>query len=226
MKLLVVEDEPKMAALLRKGLEEEGYAVTVAGDGHTGLEYAQSSDFDLIVLDVMLPRMDGFEVARRLRARHNQTPILMLTARDAPADVVKGLNLGADDYVTKPFSLEILLARVRAVARRGPIAQPVRLRVADLVLDLGTHEAVRGGERIPLTKTEFSLLEVLMRRAGQVVERAALIEAVWGFEKEIENNTLDAFISLLRSKVDRGSRLKLIQTVRGIGFSVRADKDA
>ncbi|MBI3695932.1 MAG: response regulator transcription factor [Acidobacteria bacterium] len=226
MKLLVVEDEPKMAALLRKGLEEEGYAVTVAADGPTGLEYAQTSDFDLIVLDVMLPRMDGFEVARRLRARHNRTPILMLTARDAAPDVVKGLNLGADDYVTKPFSLEILLARVRAVARRGPIAQPVRLRVADLVLDLGTHEAIRGGERIPLTKTEFSLLEALMRRAGQVVERAALIEAVWGFEKDIESNTLDAFISLLRSKVDHGSRPKLIQTVRGIGFSVRMDRDA
>lgn len=226
MKLLVVEDEPKMADLLRKGLEEEGCAVTIAADGPTGLEYAQSSDFDVIVLDVMLPLMDGFEVARRLRARQNRTPILILTARDAAPDVVKGLNLGADDYVTKPFSFEILLARVRAVARRGPIAQPVRLRVADLVLDLGTHEAIRGGESIPLTKTEFSLLEVLMRRPGQVVERTALIESVWGFEKDIESNTLDVFISLLRSKVDGGKRPKLIQTVRGVGFSLRAGREA
>jgi DNA-binding response OmpR family regulator len=225
MKLLVVEDERKMADVLRKGLEEEGYAVTVARDGTTGLSYAQSGGFDGIVLDVMLEGLNGFDLARRLRHERNQTPILFLTAKDSIQDVVEGLNLGGDDYLTKPFSFEILLARLRALTRRGPAAQPVRLQVADLVLDLGTREVRRGNDRITLTKKEFSLLETLMRRPGHVVDRESLISAVWGFERDIESNTLDAFIRLLRGKVDQGRTPKLIQTIRGVGYCVRPEAE-
>jgi len=223
MKMLVVEDERKMADVLRKGLEEEGYVVTLARDGTTGLSYARAGGFDGIVLDVMMQGLNGFDLARRLRHEHNQTPILFLTAKDSIQDVVEGLNLGGDDYLTKPFSFEILLARLRALTRRGPAAQSVRLQVADLVLDLGMHEVKRGNERITLTKKEFSLLETLMRRPGHVVDRDSLINAVWGFEKDIENNTLDAFIRLLRAKVDQGRTPKLIQTIRGVGYCVRPE---
>jgi len=224
MKLLVVEDERKMADVLRKGLEEEGYAVTVARDGTTGLSYAQSGGFDGIVLDVMLEGLNGFDLARRLRHERNQTPILFLTAKDSIQDVVEGLNLGGDDYLTKPFSFEILLARLRALTRRGPAAQPVRLQVADLVLDLGTREVRRGNDRITLTKKEFSLLETLMRRPGHVVDRESLISAVWGFERDIESNTLDAFMRLLRGKIELPGESKLLQTVRGVGYSLRAEE--
>ena len=223
MRLLIVEDEKRMANLLRKGLQEEGYVVAVAIDGPTAFEMAQASDFDLILLDIMLPGMDGFEVAQRLRQQGNRVPILMLTARDATPDIVHGLDLGADDYLTKPFSFEVLLARVRALARRGPASQSVRLRVGDLELDPGSHEVTRGGERIHLTRTEFNLLEYLMRRCGQVIPRDALIEAVWGYDRNIESNTLDAFIRLLRSKVEGVSGPRLIHTVRGVGYVARED---
>ncbi len=223
MKLLVVEDDRKMASVLRKGLEEEGYVVTLACDGPTGLGYAQADSFDAIVLDVMLPGLDGFEIARRLRQARNQTPVLFLTAKDSVDDVVNGLNLGGDDYLPKPFSFEILLARVRALTRRGPAPHPVRLQVEDLVLDASTHEVTRGGRQIPLTPKEFVLLEVLMRNAGRVVDRDSLIGSVWGFEKDVESNTLDVFIRLLRGKVDQGSSTKLIQTIRGVGYCVRRE---
>ncbi len=218
MRILIIEDETQMAALLKKGLEEEGHSVTLAFDGHEGLEIARTYEFDTIVLDVMLPGIDGFQVARRLRDCRNHTPILMLTARDAVPDIVKGLDSGADDYLTKPFSFAEFLARLRAVARRGDQPRPVRIRVGDLVLDPASHEVYRADRPVRLTRTEFRLLECLMRRAGKTVERNALIEAVWGFDQEVESNTLDAFVSLVRGKVDRGHETRLLHTVRGIGF--------
>jgi DNA-binding response OmpR family regulator len=185
---------------------------------------AEAHAFDVIVLDVMLPEMDGFAVARKLRAARNQTPILMLTARDAPEDQIAGLNLGADDYLVKPFAFDVLLARLRAVSRRGPIPQPVQLQVQDLTLDPASREVTRGARRVALTRTEYSLLELLMRRAGRVVTRENLIEAVWGFDSEVRSNTLDAFIRLVRDKVDAAGEAKLIHTVRGVGYCVRGGR--
>ncbi len=224
MQVLVVEDERRMAELLRQGLEEEGHSVVVAVDGREGLAMAESHPFDAIVLDVMLPKLDGFSVARKLRSSKNRTPILMLTARDATHDIVDGLNLGADDYLLKPFSFEVLLARLRAVSRRGAIAQPPILQVADLSLDPAARDVTRGGRRIALTRTEYGLLELLMTRAGRVVTREHLIQSVWGFDSDVRSNTLDAFIRLLRDKVDAGSDIKLIQTVRGVGYCLRAEE--
>lgn len=224
MQVLVVEDERRMAALLRQGLEEEGHSVVVAGNGRDGLAIAESHPFDAIVLDVMLPGLDGFALARKLRAARNQTPILMLTARDAAEDVVAGLNLGADDYLVKPFSFEVLLARLYAVSRRGPIPQPVLLQVRDLTLQPSSREVARAGRRVQLTRTEYSLLELLMRRAGRVVARENLIEAVWGFDSEVRSNTLDAFIRLLREKIDLPGEPKLIHTVRGVGYCLRGEE--
>jgi DNA-binding response OmpR family regulator len=220
MRILIVEDERKMALLLKKGLEEENHSVTVAHDGPTALELAVTYEFDIILLDIMLPGADGFEVASRLRCSENATPVLMVTARDAIPDVVRGLDVGADDYLTKPFAFEELLARLRSLARRGTIPRPTSLRVADLVLDPATHQVSRGKQRIHLSPTEYRLLEFLMRRPGQVAPRNAIIEAVWGFDKEVEENTLDAFIRLLRSKVDRNFDKKLLHTVRGIGYTL------
>jgi DNA-binding response OmpR family regulator len=224
MQVLVVEDERRMADLLRQGLEEEGHAVVLAGDGREGLAMAESHSFDAIVLDVMLPGLSGFTVARKLRAALNQTPILMLTARDATPDIVQGLNLGADDYLVKPFSFEVLLARLRAVSRRGLIAEPPVLQVADLSLNPAAREVTRGERKVPLTRTEFGLLELLMKRAGRVVTRENLIESVWGFDSEVRSNTLDAFIRLLRDKVDLEGERKLIQTVRGVGYCLRDER--
>jgi DNA-binding response OmpR family regulator len=224
MQVLVVEDERRMAELLRQGLEEEGHSVVLAGDGREGLAMAESHSFDAIVLDVMLPGLSGFTVARKLRAALNQTPILMLTARDATPDIVQGLNLGADDYLVKPFSFEVLLARLRAVSRRGMIAEPPVLQVADLSLNPAAREVMRGERKVPLTRTEFGLLELLMKRAGRVVTRENLIESVWGFDSEVRSNTLDAFIRLLRDKVDLEGERKLIQTVRGVGYCLRDEQ--
>jgi two-component system response regulator MprA len=221
MRVLIIEDERGMAELLKKGLEEENHRVALAFDGLEGLELARTYEFDAIVLDLMLPRVDGFEVARRLRHAGNQTPILMLTARDAVPDIVKGLDRGADDYLTKPFSFEVLLARLRSVARRGSAPRPTCLRVADLTLDPAARQALRGQRQIRLSPTEYRLLELLMRRAGRVVTRTAIVEAVWGLENDIEENTLDAFVRLLRGKVDKGFSPKLIQTVRGVGYCLR-----
>lgn len=223
MRLLVVEDEKRMAELLRKGLEEEGYVVATALDGPTGLAMARAGGFELILLDIMLPGMDGFQVARRLREEGTMTPILMLTARDATPDVVQGLDLGGDDYLTKPFSFEVLLARIRALLRRGPAPRAAQLQIGTLRLDPASHEVYRGEERIALTRTEFHLLEFLLRRAGQVVPRATLIEAVWGYDREIESNTLDVFIRLLRSKLEGEGGPRYIQTVRGIGYAIREE---
>ena len=224
MRILVIEDERRMAKLLKQGLVEEGHAVTLAFDGKEGIAVATSNSFDLIILDVMLPGLDGFAVARRLRADTNRTPILMLTARDSTGDVVAGLDAGADDYLTKPFSFEVLFARVRAVSRRGPVARAVRLQIGDVTLDQSTHEVSRGGQRISLTRTEFAILELLMRNAGRVVSRDKVMEGVWGVGADVENNTLDAFMRLLRMKVELAGKPPLIQTVRGVGYTVKQEE--
>ena len=222
MRVLIVEDESQMAALLRKALESENHIVTVAHDGAEGLAIAELHDFDAMVLDVMLPKLDGFEVARRLRQRKRNVPILMLTARDTVSDVVRGLDLGADDYLPKPFALDEFFARLRAVARHAAAAsRSAQLRVGDLCLDPATCEVARAGQPVQLSATEFRLLEFLMRRSGRVASRAAIVEGVWGLDREVEENTLDAFIWLLRKKVDRNDHAKLIHTVRGIGYTIR-----
>jgi DNA-binding response OmpR family regulator len=226
MKLLVVEDEVRMVDLLRKGLTEEGHMVTCASDGAEGLALAKDYEFDVIILDIMMPKLSGYDLAKRLRAQKNRTPILMLTARDSVPDIVQGLDLGADDYMTKPFSFDELIARLRAVKRRALAAEDSHLRVGDLTVDPASREVLRGEERISLTRTEYSLLERLMYRSGKVVSRRSLIESVWGFDREIEDNTLDAFMRLLRNKVDMPGRPKLIHTVRGVGYMIRSEEHA
>ena len=226
MRILIVEDEKKMAAVLKKGLEADNHRVSLALDGRDGLDLASTIEFDVIVLDLMLPVIDGFEVARRLRKTDNHTPILMLTARDAVPDIVKGLDVGADDYLTKPFAFEVFLARLRSVARRGSTPRPTILQVSDLVLNPASHQVIRGEREIHLSPTEFRLLELLMRRAGRVVRRDTIVEAVWDFDHDVEENTLDTFIRLLRTKVDRDPDHKLIQTVRGVGYTIRENSRA
>jgi DNA-binding response OmpR family regulator len=221
MRILIVEDEERMATLLERGLAEEGHAVHVARDGSEGLNAALAAAFDVILLDVTLPRMDGLTVARRLRLASNQTPVLMLTARDSMADVVKGLDTGADDYLVKPFVFEVLLARLRAVSRRGPIAQSVLLQCADLCLDTATRRVTRCDQVINLTPTEHNLLELLLRNAGRPVSRSVILETVWGFDAEVEENTVEAFVRLLRNKVDVPFDPKLIHTVRGFGYCIQ-----
>ena len=220
MQILVVEDEPAMARLLQRTLTEDGHQVVLAGDGKQGFEIARSSSFDVIVLDVMLPGMDGISVARRLRECRDQTPVLMLTARDSPADVVTGLDTGADDYLTKPFSLDVFLARLRAVSRRGAIPRSVFLEVADLKLDPASHRVTRGGAILSLTPREYRLLELLMRNQGRAVSRETILESVWGFDSDITENTMEVFMRQLRLKIDTREP-KLIHTVRGFGYMIR-----
>ena len=223
MRILVVEDEARLLELLRSGLSEEGHSVLTAANGTDALDVARSGQFDAILLDVMLPGIDGYEIARRLRAEGNETPILMLTARDAEQDIIRGLDYGADDYLTKPFSFSELLARLRAVTRRNGSHRSATLTCEDLILDASTHEANRGARRLHLTRTEFLILEKLMQSVGHAVTRKSLIDNVWGYDRDIENNTLDAFIRLLRQKVDGPGEKRLIHTVRGFGYMVRAD---
>jgi len=221
--ILVVEDETSMREALRQGLEEENHNVVLASDGVEGLHAAETCDFDAILLDVMMPRMDGIELVRRLRAAGRQTPVLMLTARDAASDVVRGLDAGADDYLTKPFSFRVLLARLRAISRRAAQPRKATLQTHDLVLDPASHEVSRAGKILSLTATEYRVLEFLMRRANHVVARSAIIEGVWGFEEDIEDNTVDAFIRHLREKIDLKHERKLIHTVRGYGYILREE---
>ena len=223
MHILLAEDDVRMATLLARGFAEEGHVVDRTESGLEALDLAGCSAFDVIVLDIMLPDIDGFAVVHQLRASGNRTPVLMLTARDAEADTVSGLNAGADDYVTKPFSFDVLVARLQALARRGPSTHGTRLQVADLELDPSTHGATRGGRPLALTRTEFALLECLMRRSGRVVPRQALVDAAWGCSRQVEDNTLDAWIKLLRRKIDGPDRTPLIRTVRGVGYAVRAE---
>ena len=223
MWILVVEDEPALRELLRAGLEEEGHSIALANDGEEALAAAAEREFDAILLDIMMPGLDGIQVLRQLRAHRRQTPVLLLTARDSPADIVRGLDSGADDYLTKPFAFEELLARLRAITRRSDPSRSNTLQVCDLTLDPLMHAVTRGGAPVELTATEFRLLEYLMRRSGRVATRQSILDAVWGFNHNVENNTLDVFIRLLRSKVDGDRPQKLIQTVRGFGYRISAD---
>jgi len=223
MRLLVVEDERRMVELLRKGLEEEGHTVVCAMDGMEGMRLCRNHEYDVIILDVMMPKLDGFGLLKRLRDEKIAVPVLMLTAKDSVPSIVEGLNLGADDYMTKPFSFQELLARLRAISRRKFVPQSATLKVSDLSLDTATREVSRAGKLIALTRTEFGLLEKLMERAGRVVPRQGLIESVWGFDRDIEENTLDVFVRLLRNKVDGDRPEKLIRTVRGVGYAIRAE---
>jgi DNA-binding response OmpR family regulator len=220
LKVLVVEDDRELAAFVRTGLEDEGFNVTLSFDGGSGLRQAQMHAFDIILLDVMLPVLDGFEVTKRLRLENVRAPILLLTGRDTSQDIVKGLDAGADDYLTKPFDFEVLLARIRARTRSGPGKNTGQMRFADLYLDSQKHEATRAGQRLDLTRTEFSILECLIRSAGRVVPRQRIIDIVWG-DRDVSENNLDVFIRFLRTKVDQSGMTRLLHTERGIGYSLR-----
>lgn len=220
MQILVAEDDRRMADLLNRTLTEEGHQVVLAHDGKEAFDIALYSSFDVIVLDVMLPALSGTAVARKLRDARNQTPILMLTARDGASDVVTGLDSGADDYLTKPFSIDVLLARLRAVSRRGAIARPICLEIADVRLDPASHQVTRGKDLLSLTPREYRLLELLMRNPGRAISRDTILESVWGFDSGINENTLEVFMRLLRGKVDTREP-KLIHTVRGFGYMMR-----
>jgi DNA-binding response OmpR family regulator len=219
-RVLVIEDERSMADILRKGLEDQHYSVTVAYSGTDGLLLAGKSDFSAIILDVILPGLDGYNVARKLRSTGNQTPIIMLTARDALDEVVSGLDAGAEDYMTKPFSFVELLARLRALVRRGAKPLPVILTASDLELDTKRQEVSRAGVTASLTRTEYLLLEVLMQNVGHVVLRPEIIKRVWGAMDAIEQSSLDVYIKALRAKIDSNPTKKLIYTVRGFGYKL------
>jgi DNA-binding response OmpR family regulator len=223
MHLLLVEDERRLATAVRRVLEEEGHVVDLADDGLDALAQARAGSYDLIVLDVMLPSLNGHEIARRLRSAGDRTPILMLTARDSVQDRVAGLDAGADDYLVKPFALAELLARIRALDRRSHMNgdQGNSLQVGDLVLDLRAREASRQGRRIELTTREFTLLEALMRHPGQVLTRSQLLDLVWSYDMLTESNIVDTYIHYLRAKVDKGFEPKLIRTIRGAGYGIR-----
>ena len=222
MRILLVEGEARMAEALRHCLAEDGHLVSVSGDGREGLTICLTGEFDLVILDAMLLGMSGLEVARRLRAQQNQIPILMLTAGGTTGDIVAGLDVGANDHLNKPLSLDVLIARVRAVGRRGPVAQPASLRLDDLTLDRGSRQVHRRGRHIELTRTEFAILELLLRNTGRVVTRDALIEGVWGGDSEIESNTVDSFVRVLRGKIESPGESRLIRTVRGVGYCAGA----
>jgi heavy metal response regulator len=220
MRVLLVEDEERISAFVSKGLREELYVVDVASDGDEALEFARSAEYDLIILDVRLPLRDGFSVCQELRAGGLKTPVLMLTARDAVEDRVHGLDAGADDYLVKPFAFKELLARLRALARRPPETQSLRLQIGDLMLDTVTHQAMRAGRAIELSAREYRLLEYLLRHSGQPLTRTQIAEGVWGYDFDAHSNVVDVYIRYLRRKVDDPFETKLIQTVRGIGYKI------
>lgn len=223
MRILVVEDELKMAALLRRGLAEEGYAVDVAGTGDDGLWMAQAAEYDAIVLDLMLPGLDGVSVCRRWRENGVWAPVLMLTARDGIDDRVAGLDAGADDYLRKPFSFAELLARLRALARRGVPERPILLEVADLRLDPVSRQVWRADTEIGLSAREFALLETFMRRPGHVLSRLQLLEHAWDYAYETRSNVVDVYVRYLREKIDRPFGRSSLETVRGAGYRLRRD---
>jgi DNA-binding response OmpR family regulator len=220
MNILVVEDESELASALVCGLEEEEFRVQLCGEGKAALQRCEEAYFDLILLDVMLPDLNGFEVVEELRMRSRETLVLMLTARDSLSDVVRGLDSGADDYLTKPFSFRELLSRIRALERRAGSKPKNVIEAGELLLDVAAQRAFRGGRPLSLSLTEFRLLEVLARNKGQVIPRHTIISDVWGSRRDVEENTLDAYVRLLRKKIDRDSQSKLIQTHRGIGYSM------
>jgi two-component system OmpR family response regulator len=220
MNILVVEDDELMADVLVHGLREESHKVDLAGDGRVALRLTGDTAFDLILLDVMLPGISGLEVAKQLRLRGNSVPVLMLTARDALSDIVTGLDAGADDYLTKPFSFMELLARIRALQRRTAARPKNVVEFEDLVLDINSFRAFRGGQEIYLSLTEFRLLELLLRNPGRVLSRGAILDALWSNRRDVGENTVEAFVRLLRKKIEDGAAKKLIHTHRGFGYSV------
>ncbi len=226
MRILIVEDEVKLAALLRRGLSEEAHAADVAATGEDALWMAQATAYDAIVLDLMLPGIDGLEVCRRLRAAGVWSPVLMLTARDALADRIGGLDAGADDYVTKPFAFAELLARLRAVARRGAPERPTVIVVGDLALDPATRTVLRGDTEVELSPKEFALLETFMRRPGRVLSRFELLEHAWDYDYEHRSNVIDVYVRYLREKIDRPFGRESLETVRGAGYRLRTDGGA
>ena len=223
MRVLVVEDDRKVASFIRKGLMEEGYAVDVAPEGETGLAMGLDRLHDIIILDVMLPGKPGFQVVRELRQAKVATPVLLLTAREAVEDRVQGLDAGADDYLTKPFAFAELLARMRALLRRGATAQAPLLRLADLTLDPARRTVKRGEEVISLTNREFALVEYFMRNPGRVLTRTMIAEHVWDYSFDSGTNVIDVYVNYLRKKIDAGRERKLIHTVRGVGYVLKAD---
>jgi two-component system OmpR family response regulator len=223
MRVLIVEDEVKMASLIRRGLREEGMAADVAVKGEDALWMAGSTSYDAIILDVMLPGINGFDACRRLREEGVWAPVLMLTARDGVDDRVAGLDGGADDYLTKPFSFAELLARLRALVRRGPVERPTVLTVGDLHLDPAARRVWRGDTDITLSAKEFALLETFMRRPGEVLDRLQLLEHAWDYDYENRSNVVDVYVRYLREKVDRPFGVESIETVRGAGYRLRAD---
>jgi two-component system, OmpR family, response regulator len=223
VRVLIVEDEVKLAGIIRRGMRERGLRADVATSGEDALWMAGATDYDAIVLDVLLPGIDGFEVCRRLRADGVRSPVLMLTARDAVEDRVRGLDTGADDYLTKPFSLAELAARLRALARRGPVNRPPVLEAGDLRLDPAARRVWRGSAEIALSAREFALLETLMRHPGQVLDRLQLLDHVWDGGYENRSNVIDVYVRYLREKVDRPFGVQSIETVRGAGYRLRAD---
>jgi two-component system OmpR family response regulator len=226
MRVLIVEDEVKMASLIRRGLREEGMAADVAVKGEDALWMAGSTSYDAIILDVMLPGINGFDACRRLREQGVWAPVLMLTARDGVEDRVAGLDGGADDYLTKPFSFAELLARLRALVRRGPVERPTVLTVGDLHLDPAARRVWRGDTDITLSAKEFALLETFMRRPGEVLDRLQLLEHAWDYDYENRSNVVDVYVRYLREKVDRPFGVESIETVRGAGYRLRADGGA
>jgi two-component system copper resistance phosphate regulon response regulator CusR len=218
MKLLIVEDEVKTASFLKRGFSEAGFVVSLAADGADGMSQIQTGSFDLIVLDIMLPALDGWHILKSLRDAGLETPVLVLTARDEVSDRVRGLELGADDYLVKPFAFSELLARVRTILRRPPVREAATLRVADLELDLVGHKATRAGQWLDLTVREFTLLSLLMRHAGEVLTRTLIAESVWNMHSDGETNVVDVNLRRLRAKLDDPFAVKLLRTVRGVGY--------
>jgi len=221
MRILVIEDEKKVADFIKRGLKEEGYAVDVASDGEEGLFQAMEIAYDLILLDLMLPKLDGISLCKKLRQNNIHIPLIMLTAKDSVKDKVTGLDSGADDYLTKPFSFEELLARIRALLRKGKNHQPTRLQVADLALDLVRHKVWRGDEEIMLTSKEYALMEYFMRNAGAVITRTMIAEHVWDINFDTFTNVIDVYVNYLRNKIDKDQKSKLIHTIRGRGYILK-----
>ena len=224
MKILVAEDDLRLARAVKRVFEEEQHSVKIAGTGRTALESGREGKYDVIVLDVMLPEMDGFDVCRQLRSSGHDTPVLMLTARTDVSDRVKGLDCGADDYMVKPFAVAELLARVRALGRRGARSANGNgnLRAGDLSLDISKHSAIRNGDEIELTVKEFQLLELLLRHQGQVLTRSQIMDHVWQYDRDFVSNVVDIYVHYLRNKVDKGYKKQLIHTVRGVGYTLKA----